>query len=146
MAQLVGYLGRLATSDQGTVGFLHFPWADYLVLELPWRNNLSNVSCIPEGRYHVKWTRSPRFKRFMYEVQAVPSRGGIRIHSGSFAGDVAKGYKTHSHGCPLIGRRLSNIGQLTLTGSKLRTSEFELALNKRPWILEVENVFNRKSA
>ena len=56
-------------------------------LELPWKENKNNVSCIPKGTYLCKYTRSNRISAekkkdvFTYEVLNVPNRAGIRIHS-----------------------------------------------------------------
>lgn len=72
-------------------------------IELPWRDNAKEVSCIPEGLYPLRWTRSKRFSDlrkkdvWMWEIQDVADRSGVRIHSGNYAGvDL-----THSEGCPL---------------------------------------------
>lgn len=76
-------------------------------LELPWKNNQSNISCIPEGIYPVEKTYSPAFtkikrqkakkknpdiaeeelnqiKVFLWEILDVPKRSGIRIHTANF--------------------------------------------------------------
>lgn len=59
-------------------------------LELPWKANLPDVSCIPADRYLVKWTKSPRLSRiaghdvYTYEILNVPYRSGIRMHSANF--------------------------------------------------------------
>ena len=78
-------------------------------LELAWKNNASEISCIPVGEYICKWTRSNRLSResltrwlkansgkteadcpdefknvFTYEVMDVPLRAGIRIHSANY--------------------------------------------------------------
>lgn len=41
--------------------------------------------CIPDGTYKVKWTFSPRFMKYTYELQNVKGYTGIRIHSGNYA-------------------------------------------------------------
>lgn len=53
-------------------------------LELPWKENKTNVSCIPEGTYKVVKTYSPRFKKKLWLVKGVPGRSGIRFHPANF--------------------------------------------------------------
>ena len=52
---------------------------------------------IPEGTYPVERTWSPRFKKFLPEIQNVPDRSGIRIHRGTLP--------EHSQGCILTDMR-----------------------------------------
>ena len=52
---------------------------------------------IPEGTYPVERTWSPRFKKFLPEIQNVPDRSGIRIHRGTIP--------EHSQGCILTDMR-----------------------------------------
>ena len=121
-------LTRIETGDQGTLGVLSVPGANPLyTLELPWRDNRQNVSCIPAGEYTARVTQSPRFGR-VYHIQNVPGRSGVLIHSGNLAGDVGLGYLTHSHGCPLIGSYLGRLGsQLAVLASRMALTEFMLA-------------------
>jgi len=60
-------------------------------LELPWRNNIRNLSCIPPGLYRVRlresWRRS-RDHGATYEVCNVPGRSGILFHPGNTIDDV----------------------------------------------------------
>ncbi len=129
----------MSTSFQGTPGQLIFPFATYFCLELPWRGNKPLLSCIPPGKYEVRWTRSPRLKRFTYEILNVIGRSGIRIHAGNYAGATDVGFLTHSLGCPLLGRSFGTKPQLTIRRSRDVVLEFEARLNKQPWILEVDN-------
>lgn len=134
------FLDRLDSSDQGTFGKIH---ANGLVLftgELPWRENKPNVSCIPEGIYPCAWTLSPRFRRFMYQVGAVPARAGIRKHSANFMGDAGAGFRCQLNGCISLGERLGWMdGQKALLLSTPALRRFEMHLNRQPFELEIRN-------
>jgi len=56
------YLTRLRQSDQGTEGILTVPELGFacFTLELPWRGNRPNVSCIPPGTYPMAWRVTSR--------------------------------------------------------------------------------------
>ena len=84
-------------------------------LELPWLNNASGTSCIPEGNYTLLFVASPRFKRRMWRVMKVPGREGILIHSGNFTrqlrGCVAPGVELRDiDGDGLIDSYKSGVG------------------------------------
>lgn len=83
-------LTRLDSSDQGTFGRLVAPAIALFTGELPWRENRPSISCIPEGLYRVAWTWSPRFRRFMYLVDGVVGRNGIRKHPANVMDDVVR--------------------------------------------------------
>jgi hypothetical protein len=55
---------------------LHFCYT----LELPWRDNEQNVSCIPVGIYRVQMLASDKFKRLMPFILNVPGRTAEEIH------------------------------------------------------------------
>lgn len=133
-------LKRQASSDTGTPGRLIFPDRSQLhTLELPWRNNIRQKSCIPEGSYVCQITRSPRFGR-VYTVTGVDGRSHILIHSGNYAGDTDKGYKTHVQGCILLGKRTGALGgQRAVLVSRPAVSEFMSRLAGQPFILEISN-------
>jgi len=59
-------------------------------IELPWRNNQPNLSCIPEGRYRLRLRYSERYKGHL-QVEGVPGRSGILIHPANHAGKELKG-------------------------------------------------------
>jgi hypothetical protein len=48
-------------------------------IELPWRENLRNVSCIPDGKYKLA-KRYTEERGMHLEVMDVPGRTGILIH------------------------------------------------------------------
>ena len=115
---------RYSRSDHGTFGRLITPEREFHCLELPWRENNRGLSCIPVGEYECSRYRSRKFKE-VFIVNGVPSRSGILIHWGNFAGDVAKGLLTHSQGCILIGSYVGRMrGQLCVMASKFAFTDF----------------------
>ncbi len=61
-----------------TVGYLNYNGSTIDTLELPWKNNKPNESCIPEGVYLVKRDRAGRHQ--YYSIQNVVGRTFIEIH------------------------------------------------------------------
>lgn len=59
-------------------------------IELPWRQNERNVSCIPEGRYRLARVKTRRFGLAL-KVQEVPKRSGILIHAANNAATELRG-------------------------------------------------------
>jgi hypothetical protein len=54
-------------------------------IELPWKNNQRNVSCIPEGVYRLKkHTRSSGYRKSIL-VEGVQGRSGILFHPANYA-------------------------------------------------------------
>jgi len=53
-------------------------------IELPWKDNLSNVSCIPEGEYFLQKRYSSRF-RWHLEIIDVHNRRLILFHPANIA-------------------------------------------------------------
>ena len=99
-------------------------------LELPWRNNMRQVSCIPEGTYQVVRRSSPKFKDH-YHLLQVPGREFILIHPGNYTSQIM--------GCILPGREFKRLNadsipdivqsQATLTSLlKLMGDAFELQI------------------
>lgn len=56
---------------------------------------IKRKTAIPYGTYEIKWTYSPRFKKYTPQLMNVPSFEGIRIHSGNS--------NTDTEGCLLLG-------------------------------------------
>jgi hypothetical protein len=99
-------------------------------LELPWKNNLKQKSCIPSGSYKVIKHQSPKFGKCFW-VKDVTGRSEILIHPGN--------YNTQILGCVLVGDDLKDINKdwrLDVTNSKqtlekllkIMPSEFELKI------------------
>lgn len=106
-------------------------------IELPWKNNLPSISCIPAGEYLAVYRYSQKFKHH-YWIQEVPGRGWILTHNGIWAGDVAKGLKTHSHGCIIIGKYHGQYqGQDCVLVSRVTLRALITFMNKDPFRLKI---------
>lgn len=57
---------------------------------------IHSKTAIPYGIYEIKWTYSPRFKKYTPQLMNVPSFEGIRIHSGNTSADT--------EGCLILGK------------------------------------------
>lgn len=131
-------LTRFDSSDQGSFGRIDYKGNARFTGELPDRNNASNISCIPCGLFVVRWTLSPRLKKYTYEVVGVPGRGGIRFHSANLFGDTTKGYVAQLLGCISIGERIGYIKkQKALLVSRPAVAHFEDTMQRLPFLLEI---------
>ena len=59
-------------------------------IELPWLNNEKQISCIPEGKYHVSKRFTNRFGWHLL-VHNVEGRSGILVHAANNALKEIKG-------------------------------------------------------
>jgi len=133
---------RIESDSEGTIGVLIDDELQQVCFmnELPWKNNESNMSCIPPGTYEVTYLeRSASGKyRDVYHVQAVNGRSGILIHKGNFAGDSELGLRTHSHGCLLPASRVGELsGQRAGLASRGAMHKIHKATNREDFKLEV---------
>lgn len=75
-------LGALYLKQEGRAQtFLCF------TVELPWKDNVRRVSCIPEGVYEARYEQHPDLGR-AWRLQGVPGRSGILIHSANRPGEL----------------------------------------------------------
>lgn len=75
---------------------------EFKTLELPWRDNERNVSCIPEGEYLVKKMHPTSKRKYQYFwVQDVPGRDSILFHPGNYTHQI--------RGCILPGEEFSDL-------------------------------------
>lgn len=79
---------RTKYRQDGTFGSLYIDdWPVCVTLELPWRNNDPQVSCIPTGLYTAKRVESPKFGN-TFEVENVPNRSHILFHGANKIEDL----------------------------------------------------------
>ena len=97
-------IGRLAIMREVVEEYRTYQVEDYFcdTLEPTWRNyaagahKVQGCSAIPEGRYAVVISWSPKFEQWLPILLGVPRFSGIRIHAGNTAADT--------QGCILPGR------------------------------------------
>ena len=88
---------RIALNPDSTLGVMLEDTIPFcLTLELPWKDNKPNESCIPKGEYLCN--RVTKIKHGVcFEVFDVPNRTDILIHKGNFP--------TDSRGCIVLGEQ-----------------------------------------
>ena len=123
IAKRKGYtIGRLSivepVVDEYSTGTKETYFCD--TLEPTWRDyehgayKMKGKSAIPEGRYAVVISYSPKFKAWLPILLGVPMFEGIRIHAGNSAKDT--------QGCILVGRN-QRVGEV---------------LESRKWLYELK--------
>jgi hypothetical protein len=132
---------RLRRSDQGTEGILISEDFECKTLELPWRDNKPQISCIPPDIYDVEIRLSNKYGR-IYWVRNVPNRSYILIHSGNYAGDINKNYKSHVMGCILLGKQSGFLaGQVAVLNSRIAVREFMEYMEYDSFRLRIQESF-----
>jgi hypothetical protein len=133
------YRLKALTDDQGTIGIFSVPalgWSCF-VNELPDRDNRSNLSRIPAGDYTVSIRQSPKYG-LIFHVKDVKGRSWILFHSGNYAGDILKGWKTHSKGCILLGRKVGVLGrQRVVLNSRSTLAKFMDMMDNETFKLKI---------
>ncbi len=131
-------LRRFRTGDQGTCSTMILDTGfSCRFIELPDRNNEPSYSRINSGKYHVVPFKSPKFGN-VYILKNVEGRSYILTHSGNYAGDTKLGYKSHSHGCLIIGEKFCKLaGQLAVVNSRITLNKFIRELGGEEFDLEI---------
>lgn len=131
-------LKRVEQSASGTFGTLTHGTFQLVTGEQPWRDNKSDISCIPPGIFVCRVTPSNRFKRDLYEVFGVPDRFAIRIHPANFMGDREQGFKSELNGCIALGLKKGMLeGQAALLTSRVAVDKFMERMKRQEFELEV---------
>ena len=130
------YISRIFGSDeQGTAGVMYTEGFSCYTLELPWKRNTKNISCIPEGVYKCSFKHSPKFGP-VYQVEDVPGRTHILLHAGNWAGDTQRGFLSDVEGCILLGDNLGELkGQRALINSRKALNRFLAFANSEDFAL-----------
>lgn len=107
-------------------------------LERGWRDNQSNVSCVPEGTYTLKYEYSPRFRKNLWELYGVPGRSECKFHAAN--------YWRQLNGCIALGNKHVDIdgdGDPDVTSSRLTMKKFHDMMKDAVGItVEAEVVIN----
>src|SRR5258708_28488654 len=86
MADRSVILSRTMSRPDGTFGtWLSDSGLSLITLELPWRDNSPDVSCIPLGRYKCTWRWSQAHGCNLYHIENVPGRSNCEIRSANVA-------------------------------------------------------------
>lgn len=83
--------------DNYTLGVLTLNNFKCFTLELPYKDNKQNVSCIPAGEYKYKRRDSAKNGEVL-ELVGVPNRSYIQIHAGNYTSQI--------QGCILVGKSI----------------------------------------
>ena len=70
-------------------------------LELPWRDNHNEISCIPDGVYPYRKAWSKNARREVIWIDDVPGRTNIQMHPGNYTRQIL--------GCVLPGTGIADI-------------------------------------
>ena len=101
-------------------------------LELPWQDNATDISCIPDGQYLCKPHESPS-QGSVYKVFDVPYRDHILIHIGNTTDDI--------EGCILVGASAGTLnGKPAVLNSKNCMKRLMSIIKDREFILEIISV------
>ena len=128
---------RLTDSGKQTIGIGHIVDGEKLLytfrtLELPWKDNANNISCIPVGEYDAFKRVSPGRGTEVVELKDVPNRRHIQIHTGNYNTDIL--------GCILVGTAffdINNDGRMDITSSGTTLNNM-LSIVKEFWLLIID--------
>lgn len=87
--KLVLYRSYLPESTTGTLFAQQADQETFIcfTLELPWRGNAKNISCIPEGVYNASCEKHTKHG-YVYRLKDVENRTGILIHPANSVSEL----------------------------------------------------------
>lgn len=104
----------------------------FATIELPWKNNLHEISCIPPGIYQTEWYDSPRHGRVL-RLKDVTDRSQIEIHSANIAMQL--------RGCIALGKKPGTLGGArAVLYSRIALASFYAMLNGETPEIEIIGV------
>ena len=119
--------------SSATCGILIARGEVFYTLELPWVDNMHNISCIPTGEYECEFCEKTLNFENVYQVKNVPDRDSILLHVGNFPRDT--------HGCILIGSgRNTENGNPNIVKSRMAVSHFNDLMGKKNFTLAITNL------
>lgn len=121
---------RTLTNSEATFGVLLNDKQNFIchMLELPWKENQHNISCIPGGTYECVYiTHGDTFR---YLVKDVPNRDNIQIHVGNKPSDIL--------GCLAPGMEFARIEDPFIMRSGVAMDRIKSAAPKNNFMLKIE--------
>jgi len=101
-------------------------------LELAWRNNLSEISAIPQGDYRG-FPRTGGALGWRIELEGVSGRTNVQIHLGNTP--------NNTRGCILVGTSTASDAQCVVSGSGAAMASLKAAYGEgtsRPVVLRIQ--------
>jgi hypothetical protein len=129
---------RISSNDNGTFGVLcinNRPY--YVTLELPWKNNTPNISCVPPGTYKATKMFSEKFKKTVYVLHNVPGRDLIEIHIGNKIEQTL--------GCILLGSEFSKT-DYAIVDSRVAFDDFMIRVPEEGFTITISDVILKEGA
>ena len=100
-------------------------------VELPWKNNEANISCIPQGIYYAHKHYSENLDEEVFWIHDVPNREYIYIHTANTINDIK--------GCVGIGDSLVELEEKPGVGNSKDTKDYLLSLLPEVVTIEIKN-------
>lgn len=112
------------TNYDCTIGRLTCGQFQCFTLELPWKRNKKDVSCIPAGDYETIRYFSPALQREVLLFRHVPGRSLIEVHAGNYTREI--------RGCILVGDGIKYLDKDTIPDVTNSKNTLEKLLNYLP--------------